>query len=216
MVLVNRNKIKLHEAEVEITRGGGHAMAFTMDVADEESVKNGVAAVLEKTGRVDILVNNAGITRDTLLMRMKRSEWDEVLATNLTGTFLLTQALLPQMLRNRWGRIINMASVVGETGQAGQTNYAASKAGIIGFTRSLAREVASRGITVNAVAPGFIETPMTQVLNEKQRQALLAQVPLGRPGTDLEVAYAVAYLASDAAGYITGHVLDVNGGMYMT
>jgi 3-oxoacyl-[acyl-carrier protein] reductase len=148
-------------------------------------------------------------------MMMKRADWDDVLGTNLTGAFLLTQALIRPMLKNRWGRIINISSVVGRTGQAGQVNYAASKAGLIGMTRSLAREVASRGITVNAVAPGYIETPMTAVLDEKLRATMLEQIPLGRAGTDLEIAQAVTFLASDAAGYITGHVLDVNGGMFM-
>ena len=149
------------------------------------------------------------------MLRMKREAWDDVLNTNLTGAFLLTQALLRPMLKNRWGRIINISSVVGRTGQAGQVNYAASKAGLIGFTRSLAREVASRGITVNAVAPGYIETPMTAVLDEKQRTAMMAQIPLDRPGTDADIAQAVLFLASDGASYITGHVLDVNGGMFM-
>jgi len=171
--------------------------------------------VIERFGKVEILVNNAGITRDGLMMAMKRADWDDVLGTNLTGAFLLTQAVLRPMLKNRWGRIINISSVVGRTGQAGQVNYAASKAGLIGLTRSLAREVASRGITVNAVAPGYIETPMTAVLDEKQRTAMMAAIPLGRVGTDVEVAQAVAFLASEAAGYITGHVLDVNGGMFM-
>ena len=146
---------------------------------------------------------------------MKRPDWDDVLGTNLTGAFLLTQALLSPMLRNRWGRIVNITSVVGRTGQAGQVNYAASKAGMIGMTRALAREVGSRGITVNAVAPGYIETPMTAVLDQKQREAMLAEIPLGRAGTDAEIAQCVAFLASDAAAYITGHVLDVNGGMFM-
>jgi 3-oxoacyl-[acyl-carrier protein] reductase len=149
------------------------------------------------------------------MLRMKRSDWNLVLDINLTGAFLLTQALLSPMLKNRWGRIVNMASVVGRTGQAGQVNYAASKAGLIGLTRSLAREVASRGITVNAVAPGYIETPMTAVLDEKQRAAMMAQIPLGRQGTPDDIAQAVGFLASDAAAYITGHVLDVNGGMFM-
>ncbi len=149
------------------------------------------------------------------MMRMKRADWDDVLSTNLTGAFLLTQALLRPMLKNRWGRIVNITSVVGRTGQEGQVNYASSKAGLIGFTRALAREVASRGITVNAVAPGYIETPMTAVLDEKQRTAMIGQIPLGRPGTDAEIAQSVAFLASDAAAYITGHVLDVNGGMFM-
>ncbi len=215
VALAARNAAKLTEAVQEIQAAGGQAAAFTLDIASEESIKAEARAVLERFGKVEILVNNAGITRDGLMLRMKRADWDDVLATNLTGTFLLTQALLSPMLKNRWGRIINISSVVGRTGQAGQVNYAASKSGLIGLTRSMAREVASRGITVNAVAPGYIETPMTAVLNEEQRKAMMAQIPLGRPGTDAEIAQCVAFLASDAAAYITGHVLDVNGGMFM-
>jgi 3-oxoacyl-[acyl-carrier protein] reductase len=215
VVLVARNESKLAEAVAEIEGAGGQAAAFALDVASEESIKAGAKAVIERFGKVEILVNNAGITRDGLMMAMKRTDWDDVLGTNLTGAFLLTQALLRPMLKNRWGRIINISSVVGRTGQAGQVNYAASKAGLIGLTRSLAREVASRGITVNAVAPGYIETPMTAVLDEKQRTAMMARIPLGRAGTDLEIAESVAFLASDEAAYITGHVLDVNGGMFM-
>ena len=215
VALAARNEAKLAEVAAEIEAAGGSAAAFALDVASEESIKAGAKAVLERFGKVEILVNNAGITRDGLMLRMKRADWDDVLGTNLTGAFLLTQALLGPMLRNRWGRIINLSSVVGRAGQAGQANYAASKAGLIGLTRSMAREFASRGITVNAVAPGYIETPMTAVLDEKQRAAMLEQIPLGRAGTDVEIAQAVAFLASDAAAYITGHVLDVNGGMFM-
>ena len=213
--LAARNETKLAETAAAIEAAGGQAAIFAIDVAGEESIKAGAKAVLERFGKVEILVNNAGITRDGLMLRMKRADWDEVLGANLTGAFLLTQARLSPMLKNRWGRIVNLSSVVGRTGQAGQVNYAASKAGLIGLTRSMARELASRGITVNAVAPGYIETPMTAVLDEKQRTAMLAQIPLGRAGTAEEIAQAVAFLASDAAGYITGHVLDVNGGMYM-
>ena len=215
VALVARNVAKLAEVATEIASAGGTAAAFTLDMASEDSIKNGAKAVLDRYGKVEILVNNAGITRDGLMMRMKRADWDDVLSTNLTGAFLLTQTLLPAMLRNRWGRIVNITSVVGRTGQAGQVNYAASKAGLIGFTRSLAREVASRNVTVNAVAPGYIETPMTAVLDEKQRAVMMVQIPLGRAGTDVEIAQSVAFLASDAAAYITGHVLDVNGGMFM-
>ncbi len=215
VALAARNESKLADVAAEIAAAGGQAAAFALDVASEESIKAGAKAVIERFGKVEVLVNNAGITRDGLMMRMKRADWDDVLSTNLTGSFLLTQALLPPMLKNRWGRIINITSVVGRTGQAGQVNYAASKAGMIGLTRSLAREVASRGITVNAVAPGYIETPMTAVLDDKQRQAMMATIPLGRPGTDTDIAQSVAFLASDAAAYITGHVLDVNGGMFM-
>jgi len=215
VVLAARNESKLAEAVAEIESAGGKSAAFALDVASEDSIKSAAKAIIERFGKVEILVNNAGITRDGLMMAMKRPDWDDVLGTNLTGAFLLTQALLRPMLKNRWGRIINISSVVGRTGQGGQVNYAASKAGLIGLTRSLAREVASRGITVNAVAPGYIETPMTAVLDEKQRSAMMATIPLGRAGTDLEIAQSVSFLASDAAGYITGHVLDVNGGMFM-
>jgi 3-oxoacyl-[acyl-carrier protein] reductase len=215
VVLAARNQAKLADVAEEIASSGGQAAAFALDVSSEESIKEGAKAVLAQFGKVEVLVNNAGITRDGLMMAMKRPDWDDVLATNLTGAFLLTQALLRPMLKNRWGRIVYISSVVGRTGQAGQVNYAASKAGLIGLTRSLAREVASRGITVNAVAPGYIETPMTAVLDEKQRTAMMAAIPLGRPGTDAEIAQSVRFLASDAAAYITGHVLDVNGGMFM-
>jgi 3-oxoacyl-[acyl-carrier protein] reductase len=210
-----RNEEKLGAVAAEIAAAGGTAEIFVLDVSSEESTKTAAKDALARLGTVHILVNNAGITRDTLLLRMKRSDWDDVLQTNLTGTFLLTQALVSGMMKARWGRIINISSVVGETGQAGQANYAASKAGLIGFTKSVARELASRGITANAVAPGYIETAMTAVLDEKQRDAMLGQIPLGRAGTDEDIAAAVRFLASDEAGYITGHVLDVNGGMYM-
>jgi 3-oxoacyl-[acyl-carrier protein] reductase len=215
VALAARYETKLAEVAAEIEAAGGQAAIFRLDVSSEESIKSGAKAVLERFGKVEILVNNAGITRDGLMMMMKRADWDDVLGTNLTGAFLVTQAVLRPMLKNRWGRIINISSVVGRTGQAGQVNYAASKAGLIGLTRSMAREVASRGITVNAVAPGYIETPMTAVLDEKLRTAMLAAIPLGRAGTDADIAQSVAFLASEAAGYITGHVLDVNGGMFM-
>jgi 3-oxoacyl-[acyl-carrier protein] reductase len=213
--LAARNEEKLRAVAQEITAAGGTAEVFVMDIADETSIKTAAKAAIALFGKVEILVNNAGITRDGLLLRMRRADWDEVLSTNLTGSFLLTQAVIGSMIKGRWGRVINIASVVAQTGQAGQANYAASKAGLIGFTKSLAREVASRNITSNAVAPGLIETAMTAVLDEKQRGAMLSVIPLGRPGTDAEVAHAVAFLASDEAGYITGHVLDVNGGMHM-
>jgi 3-oxoacyl-[acyl-carrier protein] reductase len=215
VALAARNQSKLAEVAAEIEAAGGKAAAFSLDIASQDSINAAAKAILDHFGKVEILVNNAGITRDDLALRMKRADWDDVLSTNLTGVFLLTQALLRPMLKNRWGRIVNISSVVGRTGQAGQANYAAAKAGLIGLTRSLARELASRAITVNAVAPGYIETPMTAVLDEKQRAAMIAQIPLDRPGTDLEIAQSVAFLASDAAAYITGHVLDVNGGMFM-
>jgi 3-oxoacyl-[acyl-carrier protein] reductase len=215
VALAARNEAKLAEVAAEIEAAGGKAAAFALDVASEESIKSGAKAILDRFGKVDVLVNNAGITRDDIFMRMKRADWDDVLTTNLTGAFLLTQALLRPMLKARWGRIINISSVVGRTGAAGQVNYAAAKAGLIGMTRAIAREVASRGITANAVAPGYIETAMTAALDDKQREAILSGVPLGRPGTDADIAAAVVYLASECAGYVTGHVLDVNGGMFM-
>lgn len=215
VALAARNEEKLAEVAAEIAAAGGTAHVFPLDVGSEESIKVCAKAVLAQFGSVGILVNNAGITRDILAMRMKKRDWDDVLATNLTGAFLMTQALMSQMVKARWGRVINIASVVGETGQAGQANYAASKAGLIGLTKALARELASRAITVNAVAPGFIETAMTGTLTAEQKTAMLAVVPLGRPGTETEVAHAVRYLASDEAAYITGHTLDINGGMYM-
>jgi 3-oxoacyl-[acyl-carrier protein] reductase len=215
VALAARNQNNLNEVAAEIKNSGGVAEIFLLDIADEESIKAAARAVLAHFGKVDVLVNNAGITRDNLLLRMKKSDWDQVLQTNLTGTFLLTQAIIGSMLRARSGRIVNISSVVGRMGQAGQANYAASKAGLIGFTRSLAREVASRNITANIVAPGYIESPMTAVLDAKQNESILAHIPLGRIGSDADVAHAVSFLASDQAGYITGAVLDVNGGMFM-
>lgn len=215
VALAARNLDKLEAVKAEIVAGGGKAESFALDVSNEESVKSTAKTILAQLGPVHILVNNAGVTRDGLAMRMKLADWNDVLTTNLTGAFLLTQAILSPMLRERWGRIVNITSVVGELGQAGQANYAASKAGLIGLTKSLARELASRGITVNAVAPGYIQTAMTDVLTDDQKQAMLGVVPLARPGTDADIAAAVRFLASDDAAYITGHTLDVNGGMYM-
>lgn len=215
VALAARSKDKLEAVAAEIRAAGGTAEIFTLDISAEDSIKAAAKDVLMQLHKIDILVNNAGVTRDGLMLRMKRFDWDSVLATNLTGTFLLTQLVAAAMLRARYGRIINITSVVGQTGQAGQANYAASKAGLIGLTKSLARELASRNITVNAVAPGYIETPMTDVLNEDQRHAMTQNIPLGRAGTPLDIAHAVAFLASPAADYITGHVLNVNGGMYM-
>ena len=215
VLLAARSSDKLQTVAAEVVAEGGEAHCYALDVSSEESIKATAKTALSAFGSVDILVNNAGITRDGLMMRMKRADWDAVIETNLTGAFLLTQALVPGMTRTRWGRIVNITSVVGQTGQAGQVNYAASKAALIGFTRALAREVASRSITVNAVAPGFIETAMTHVLTDEQKKAFLTNVPLGRVGTDADVAHAVAFLCSPDAGYVTGHTLDVNGGLYM-
>jgi 3-oxoacyl-[acyl-carrier protein] reductase len=215
LALADVNEAKLAETVAEFTAAGVKAAAFVINVSSEESIEAGAKAVLAHYGKVEILVNNAGITRDNLVLRMKKLDWDLVIGINLTGAFLITQALLPAMLKNRWGRIVNIASVVGRAGQAGQVNYSASKAGLLGFTKSLAREVASRGITVNAIAPGYIETPMTAVLTEQQNAAMLATIPLARRGTAQDVAKAVKFLASEDASYITGHTLDVNGGMFM-
>lgn len=215
VALAARNAGKLTEVQAEIVAAGGAAEIFVLDVSEEASLRAGAKAVLERFGAVHILVNNAGITRDGLALRMKGSDFDDVLRSNLTGAFLLTQALLSPMMKSRWGRIINITSIVGETGAAGQANYAASKAGLIGMTKSLAREFASRGITVNAVAPGFIQTAMTDVLTELQKTGILSQIPLARYGSVNDIAAAVAFLSSESAGYITGHTLDVNGGMYM-
>lgn len=215
VALAARNQDKLGEVAAEIISAGGKAHAFTLDLASEDSIKACAKAVIAHFGQIDILVNNGGITRDILALRMKKKDWDDVLTTNLTGAFLMSQAVMGSMLKTRWGRIINITSVVGEAGQAGQANYAASKAGLIGVTKTLARELASRTITVNAVAPGYIETAMTAVLTEDQRTAMTQHIPLQRAGTDHDVAAAVTFLASEEAGYITGHTLDVNGGMYM-
>jgi 3-oxoacyl-[acyl-carrier protein] reductase len=215
VVLGARDAARLEEAVREIRAGGGQAEAVALDVASKSSVETVMAGLLARHGRIDILVNNAGITRDNLLLRMKAEEWDDVLATNLTGTFLCTQAAMKPMLKQRGGRIVNVTSVVGLTGNAGQANYAASKAGLLGFTKSVAREVASRGITVNAVAPGFIETDMTAAMTDKAKEAVLAAIPLGRVGGARDVAAAVAFLASDDAGYVTGQVLAVDGGFHM-
>ena len=215
VALAARNLDKLESVASEIAANGGIAKAFTLDVASEDSIKACAKAVIAEFGTVHILVNNAGITKDGLMLRMKRQDWDDVMTTNLTGAFLLTQACASAMMKARWGRIINITSIVGETGSAGQANYAASKAGMIGFTKSLAREFSSRGITANAIAPGFIQTAMTHVLTDDQKAVILAQIPLARYGTDADIACAVTFLASEGAGYITGHTLDVNGGMYM-
>jgi 3-oxoacyl-[acyl-carrier protein] reductase len=210
-----RNQQKLDELVAQITAAGGKAAAFSLDVSDEEQIKTVFKAAVAQFGKIDILVNNAGITRDQLVMRMKRADWDAVLNTNLTSAYLCTQQAITSMLKQRWGRIINVTSVFGQTGQAGQANYAASKAGLIGLTMAIAREVGSRNITCNAVAPGFIATAMTEGLPAELKETGLKMVPLGRIGTPEDVAGAVRFLASDEASYITGHVLNINGGMLM-
>jgi 3-oxoacyl-[acyl-carrier protein] reductase len=210
-----RNEEKLTALVKEIEAGGGNSVAVKMDVADAEQVKTGFKQVVEKFGRLDILVNNAAITRDGLAVRMKADDWEAVLRTNLTGAHLCIQQALATMMRARAGRIINISSVVAQSGNSGQANYVAAKAGLIGLTKAIAVEIASRNITVNAVAPGFIETPMTDVLPDKVKEELKTRIPLGRMGAAREVAAAIVFLASDEAGYITGHVLNVNGGMHL-
>ena len=227
VALVARNQQKLEEVVLEITAAQagmpvppnpipvGLARAFSADVDNEDQIKTTFKSIISELGKIDILVNNAGITRDQLLMRMKRADWDAVLNTNLTSAYLCSQQAISSMLRQRWGRIINITSIFGQMGQAGQVNYAASKAGLIGLTMAIAREVGSRSITCNAVAPGFIETAMTAELSAELKESALKMIPLGRVGTAEEVANCVAFLASEEAGYITGHVLNVNGGMLM-
>jgi len=215
LAVAARNQEKLNEVAREISEQGGKARAFALDITDEEQIKSTFKATLADLGKIDILINNAGITRDQLVMRMKRADWDAVLNTNLTSAYLCIQQVIGSMLKQRWGRIINITSIFGQMGQAGQANYAASKAGLIGLTMAIAREVGSRNITCNAVAPGFIETAMTSGLGEELKQTALKNIPLGRIGTPEDVANAVAFLASEEAAYITGHVLNVNGGMLM-
>jgi 3-oxoacyl-[acyl-carrier protein] reductase len=215
VALAARNQEKLDAVANEIRSSGGNASAFKLDVASEDEIKTVVKAVVGQLGKLDILVNNAGITRDQLVMRMKRADWDAVMNTNLTAAFLLSQQVISPMLKQRWGRIINITSIFGQIGQTGQANYAASKAGLIGLTKALARELASRSITVNAVAPGYIETAMTDVLSPELKEQVLKMIPLGRAGSDADIAHAVKFLASDEASYITGEVLNVNGGMFM-
>jgi len=215
VALAARSKEKLNEVVEQITQLGGKAEAFQLDVGDEEQIKSVFKDAISRFGKLDILVNNAGITKDQLVMRMKRADWDSVLNTNLTSAYLCVQQAISSMLKQRWGRIVNITSIFGQIGQAGQANYAASKAGLIGLTMAIARELASRNITCNAVAPGFIETAMTSALGEDFRQNAVKMIPLGRVGAAEDVANAVAFLASDEAAYITGHVLNVNGGMLM-
>ena len=210
-----RNVEQLESLAEEIRAHGREASVVPMDLADAESIKEAIAKTAKDFGPIAILVNNAGITKDGLAMRMKKPDWDLVIATNLTGAFIAIQQVLPGMMRERWGRIINISSLVGEMGNAGQANYAASKAGLIGLTKSIAQEMGSRNITVNSVAPGYVETDMTQGLSEELKQTILNNIPLKRLGRADDVAAAVRFLASEEAGYITGHVLDVNGGLYM-
>ena len=215
VALASRNVEKLEAVAKEVEAAGRKALVLGVDVSNSESVKAGIGKVLETWQKIDILVNNAGVVRDNLLLRMKPEDWDAVLRTNLDGAYHCIKEALPGMVRQRYGRIINIASVVAQAGNPGQANYIASKAGLIGLTKAVAAEVARRNITVNAVAPGFIATPMTDRLPEDVRNKLLGIIPAGRMGTDRDVAYGVRFLAAEEAGYITGHVLNVNGGMYM-
>jgi len=215
VALAARNEEKLGEVAAQIVAAGGKATAYKLDVSSEDEIKSVVKKIIAEQGKVDILVNNAGITRDQLVMRMKRADWDAVLSTNLTAPFLLIQAVIGSMLKQRWGRIINITSIMGLMGQIGQANYASAKAGMVGLTMSVAREVASRNITVNAVAPGWIETAMTAEIAPEMRDNIMKMIPMQRPGSDLDVAHAVRFLASEEASYITGDVLNVNGGMLM-
>jgi len=215
VALCARNEEKLNAVRDEITSAGGKASAFRLDVTNDDEIKSVIKAAIEQLGKVDILVNNAGITKDNLVLRMKRADWDAVVNTNLSSAYVAIQAVLSSMMKQRWGRIINITSINGQIGQTGQANYSASKAGLIGLTMSVAREVASRNITVNAVSPGYIETAMTQELTPELREQMLKVVPLGRVGQDRDIANAVCFLASDDASYITGHVLNVNGGILM-
>ncbi len=215
VAIAARSEDKLAVLAQEIASKGGEAFPVRMDVADPEQIKAGFRAVIEKFGKLDILVNNAAITRDGLAMRMKLEDWDAVIRTNLTGAHMCMQQAMAVMMKARAGRIINISSVVAHTGNPGQANYVAAKAGLIGLTKSIAMEIASRNITVNAVAPGFVETPMTDVLPDKVKEELKTRIPLGRMGVGRDIAAAIVFLASDEAAYITGHVLDVNGGMYL-
>ncbi len=214
--IAGRDPAGVRDSAQELSRDAPRPVAgISMDVSNREAVDSAIKTLLQERGRIDILVNNAGITRDNLLMRMKPDEWESVIATNLNGLYYCSQAVLRPMIRQRAGRIINMSSVVGLTGNPGQTNYAASKAAILGFTKALAREVASRQITVNAIAPGYIETDMTRSITDDARKFLFDAIPMQRIGRPEDVAAAALYLASDGAGYVTGQVLQINGGLYM-
>ncbi|HKD06900.1 MAG TPA: 3-oxoacyl-[acyl-carrier-protein] reductase [Bryobacteraceae bacterium] len=215
VALAARQVEKLEEVAAEVRAAGAEAFVTAIDMADQASIKEAVGKTAKEFGRIDILVNNAGMTKDGLALRMKPEDWNSVLQTNLTGAFYCIQQVISPMVRERWGRIVNISSVIGEAGNAGQANYAASKAGLIGLTKSLAQELGSRNITVNAVAPGFIETDMTSVLRDDQKERITQGIPLGRIGKPEDVAAAVRFLCSEDASYITGSVIDVNGGMYM-
>lgn len=215
VVLAARSVQNLEEVANSIRGSGAETFVVALDLTSRESIAEGLSRASKEFGRIDILVNNAGMTKDGLAVRMKQADWEIVLQTNLSGAFYAIQQVLPGMMRERWGRIVNISSVVGETGNPGQANYVASKAGLIGLTKSLAREIGSRNITVNAVAPGFVETDMTHGLTPELKQKMIDQTPLGRMGSPEDVAAAVKFLVSDEANFITGHVLDVNGGMYM-
>lgn len=215
MILAARSREQLEQVADDLRRDGAEAHVLLLDLADHGAIATSLSQALKEFGRVDVLVNNAGLTKDGLAMRMKAEDWNIVLQTNLTAAFQVIQQVLPGMMKERWGRIINISSVVGEMGNAGQANYVASKAGLIGLTKSLAQEVGSRHITVNAVSPGFIETDMTGGLSSELKEKMIAQTPLRRMGLPAEIAAAVKFLASDDASFITGHVLSVNGGIYM-
>ena len=215
VALAARSLSALEECAEAIREKGGESVAIQMDISSSEQINGAIAQIRERLGKIDILVNNAGIVRDNLLLRMKEEEWRAVLSTNLDGVYFATKAVIGGMIRQRFGRVINITSVVAQMGNAGQTNYVASKSGLIGFTKALARELGGRNVTVNAVAPGFIDTDMTQGLPEKTRNELEASIPLRRLGSAEDVAFGVRFLASKEAGYITGHVLNINGGMYM-
>ena len=215
VILAARSADKLRDAANELLISGGETFVLELDLANPDTIADTVSKATKEFGRIDILVNNAGMTKDGLAVRMKPADWDVVLATNLSGAFYVTQQVLPGMMRERWGRVVNISSVVGEMGNPGQANYVASKAGLIGLTKALAKEMGSRNITVNAVAPGFIETDMTHGLTPELKQKMIDETPLRRIGSPQDVAAAVKFLVSDEAGFITGHVLDVNGGIYM-
>jgi 3-oxoacyl-[acyl-carrier protein] reductase len=215
VVVAARTLDRCEEVAAEIRSQGGEALAVAIDLSSKESIVQAIAEAVKTFGPIHILVNNAGITKDGLALRMKTEDWQSVIDTNLSGSFYASQAVMQGMIKERWGRIINIASVVGQMGNAGQANYVAAKAGLIGLTKSMARELSSRSITVNAVSPGFISTDMTAVLSEELKQKMLVNIPLGRFGVSEDIAAAVTFLASESAGYITGHVLDVNGGLYM-